>query len=573
MGIFDNFLGQVFNSPYQLKSYAHASRLYLDDYYKYVPKIGFLYYVVINISQNARKVPLVEQFVNTNGQTIGMLVKQTELPKFRMATEVLNQYNRKAYVQSKIEYQPISMTFHDDHNNTSTALWEAYYRYYFADDIDNTQLNRPLPPSKYMDTPYSVAEPTDAFSYGLNNGIKTPAPFFDSIEIFQLNRAQFTAFSIINPIITDWAHDTMNQAESKLLENKMTVAYEMVQYATGRVDKGNNPAGFATIHYDQEPSPLSILGSGNNSILGPGGIVAGVTELMGGQNGGAEFAYPLGGSTDDPLSAKSLNPLQLARGVVNLANNLKNVSKASLGAEAYSIAGGLLGNLASGKGLSTSGIPGITSNLSNVVAGSAGGLGKVFNNFLGGNSSTNGNTTAGSGGVNRLLNNVTAGGATTRSLLGGSGTGSLADAQAYVAEQQAKLDALQKQKADAELAQQQYDAELAAAKAAGDQAEIDSIMGKMDSSGYTSPESLADQIGAAEAAVADAQNTYLVQKQLDDNAQSEDEVEATDPPDLPPEDGEPDPEISSIEDQDNQDSNETQYADSGSDSSDYTDFA
>ena len=44
---FTNFLGQVVNSPTQLKDYSHASRLYVDDYFRLAPKAGFLYYVVL----------------------------------------------------------------------------------------------------------------------------------------------------------------------------------------------------------------------------------------------------------------------------------------------------------------------------------------------------------------------------------------------------------------------------------------------------------------------------------------------------------------------------------------------
>jgi hypothetical protein len=38
--------------------------------------------------------------------------------------------------------------------------------------------------------------------------------------------------------------------------------------------------GFATIHYDHEPSPLTVLGGGTNSIFGPGGIVDGIGSVM-----------------------------------------------------------------------------------------------------------------------------------------------------------------------------------------------------------------------------------------------------------------------------------------------------
>ncbi len=300
-----NFLGQVFGAPYRLKDPAHAARLYIDDYYRLTPKIGFMYYVRFNINKNGNKI--IENFVGANGREIGLLVKTADLPKFKMQTETLNQYNRKTIVQSKIEYQPVTLVFHDDNNNTSISLWEAYYRYYIADSKEDTRLSDR--PKKYADNKYIKASSiTESFNYGLNNDQK--AGFFDSIEIYQLARKQFTAFQLINPMITDWSHDQVDQTQSKLLENKMTLAYETVQYATGQV-KRDSPAGFATIHYDQRPSPIAVNGS--NTVFGAGGIL----DTAGGIFDGLGNTSPLG----------LFGTVQKAG---TLVRNLKNVTKSSL---------------------------------------------------------------------------------------------------------------------------------------------------------------------------------------------------------------------------------------------------
>jgi hypothetical protein len=59
----------------------------------------------------------------------------------------------------------------------------------------------------------------------------------------------------------------------------MQVMYESVLYSVGNVSK-TEPSGFATLHYDLEPSPLSVLGRGSNSIFGPGGIVDSVGSVL-----------------------------------------------------------------------------------------------------------------------------------------------------------------------------------------------------------------------------------------------------------------------------------------------------
>ena len=60
----------------------------------------------------------------------------------------------------------------------------------------------------------------------------------------------------------------------------MSIFYETVFYSAGVIQKGNQPRGFATVHYDHEPSPLSVLGRGTTSIFGPGGIVEGVGSVI-----------------------------------------------------------------------------------------------------------------------------------------------------------------------------------------------------------------------------------------------------------------------------------------------------
>jgi len=562
-GVLEKFLGGVFSSN-SLQSYAHASRLYLDDFYKYAPKNGWIFYVQFNIN-TLTKSPLVNSFIDKNGRVIGMLVKTADLPKFRIGTEVLNQYNRKSYVQNKIEYIPIGMSFHDDHNNTTTSLWEAYYRYYFADDAENTYLD-PSPPEKYGNIKYT-AEDTKSIAYGLNNKIKNFQPFFRSIELFQINRHQYTGFNLLNPMITEWSHDTLNQSESKFLENKMTVGYEAVQYANGRVGAKGSPEFYLT-NYDKTPSPLSIVGKGNNSILGPGGLVAGITELMGGDGGSPEFAYPLGGSKDSPVPGKNLNPFQKIKGAVNLVKNLKNVTGASLGAEALNIAGGALGNLASGKGVQTAlgSLVGGSSSLAGVIAGSAGALGAVFNTGGSGNST-----------VNKLTGSVAG-------LFGGGGVGGVGISQALAsgnlspAQARDQILAQRAALADAKQLKAQHDAELAAAEASGDPAKVDAVMTKMEATGYTDPQELANSIGAAEAAAADAEQAYMVQKQLEENAQKENNAEADNPSDIPSA-STTSRELTDEESKklfaeaDAQDTNNNQFVEAGSGSDDTTDFA
>jgi hypothetical protein len=59
----------------------------------------------------------------------------------------------------------------------------------------------------------------------------------------------------------------------------MTIAYESVLYGSGYVTP-NTVKGFADLHYDKSPSPLTSAGGGTNSIFGPGGILSTVDEVI-----------------------------------------------------------------------------------------------------------------------------------------------------------------------------------------------------------------------------------------------------------------------------------------------------
>jgi len=462
---FTNFLGQVFNSPYQLKDYAHASRLYVEDYFRLAPKVGFMYYVIFNINPEViLSNPIVQEFMSKNSAEVGLLVKSADLPKFKISTETINQYNRKTVVQTKLDYQPISLSFHDDNNNTTTSLWKAYFNYYYADGINTKGADIPL---SFSDTKYNKpgASISESTAYGLNNG--QTAPFFISIEVFQLSRKQFTGFKIVNPIVSDWQHGTVAQDSSDLLENRMTVNYETVIYSTGKI-KVDFPAGFATIHYDSAPSPLSIFGSGNNSLLGPGGVIPGIGELLG-----------------DAGNFSIAGLVNSARGGQNLFNNIKNVTSAGLQNEGQQ----LLDNIArTGKlpfiptgttpiNLNLATLPGETRTQATPTKVNS--ISQGFNNILGSINS----------GVNNINQSIT--GILNRQLFSTSGS---SDLIAEKDNQVAQAGALASQIVAFSEIQNELEPQLQAARAVNDVDQIEAIYSRLDSVGYTDPAKLEENL-------------------------------------------------------------------------------
>lgn len=467
---FTNFLGQVFNSPTQLKDYAHASRLYVDDYFRLAPKVGFLYYVRFNINTGLNN-SIVAEFTSMKGSEIGLMVKNIDLPKFKIATEVVNQYNRKTVVQTRLDYQPVNITFHDDNNNTSISLWKAYYNYYYVDGKNVSGIEIPF---SFKDTKYKGfdASITGSTEYGLNN--KQTLPFFTSIDIYQLSRKNFTAFRLVNPMITEWSHDRLDQSETRLLENRMTAAYESVIYATGKIAT-DNPAGFATIHYDTTPGPLSVFGGGNNSLFGDGGIIPGINEV-------------LGGSGDTSLAGL----VKTGRGITNIVNNAKNISKASLISEGMgfldkiarspSALGALTGKSPAGVSLPT--LPGENGGVASPAFG-AGGLSSL-GNVLG----QVGNAVVEVG--NKL-------GDTLKGLLPANLPKTSSALSEIKTEQISIASDLQARIASNQQIKDDIIPRLEIAKATNNQDEADLLYSQLDAASYTDPDKLVEQLNSVNA--------------------------------------------------------------------------
>jgi hypothetical protein len=114
----------------------------------------------------------------------------------------------------------------------------------------------------------------------MDNAQKRRQPFLKNITIFALHKKRFTSFTLVNPVIGSFSHDNLDQADGGgIMSNTMQIFYETVLYGVGLVKNGVR--GFATVHYDLEPSPLSVLGRGTTSIFGPGGIVDGIGSVIG----------------------------------------------------------------------------------------------------------------------------------------------------------------------------------------------------------------------------------------------------------------------------------------------------
>ena len=248
-----------------MRNYNHGDKLFLADNYRLAPKQSFLYYVKINVNTATGGFlsNLIGDDISSQDLTerleAGMLVKRCDLPKFTIDTKTLNAYNRKNINQNKISYDPVSLTFHDDMADVVTTFWNDYYTYYYRDS--DYSINDAL--SSFRND-YSVASTEryknrsrQGWGYTIRNSGKTP--FLESIDIFSLHKKRFSEYTLVNPMITSFRHGQHSAGANEPMANEMTISYEFVLYASGNVSK-NTVNGFADIHYDTSPSPLSVGG-------------------------------------------------------------------------------------------------------------------------------------------------------------------------------------------------------------------------------------------------------------------------------------------------------------------------
>jgi len=269
----NNFLQGFQDGLPGMKDYQHASRLYIDNNHKLMPKQKFLFHVVFNTDETL----FIDGFNANERYELNMLVKSCDLPKYNMSMEEKTQYNKKMYTTTRIAYEPVNITFHDDHADTVNAFWKKYYEYNIADPVG---MNNDLTISNTKDDYYDWGAKRTTTKFGLDTPKQRKKPYLKGIDIFCLHKQRFTSMSLINPVIGSFAHDNLDQADGAgVMNNTMQILYETVIYGTGIVNKGDIP-GFATIHYDNSPSPLTVLGGGTNSIFGPGGVVDGVGSVI-----------------------------------------------------------------------------------------------------------------------------------------------------------------------------------------------------------------------------------------------------------------------------------------------------
>lgn len=299
--------------------YDHATKLFVADNLRLAPKQSFLYYVCINIDTSVlASGSILQSIVSPSGvssQTLieqyemGLMAKRVELPKFTLATKTMNAYNRKNIIQTNIQYDPISITFHDDAADVVTNFWNDYYTYYYR---DSDYFSSAVDPGLYTSPHKYQSRQREGWGYSPRNNSLTP--FLRNIQIFSLHNKRFTEYLLVNPFISSWRHgEHDSSAGTSTMENAMTISYESVKYRTGWVN-AVDVNGFGILHYDNFDSPIS---TSTTNIFTDGGFFGAV------EGSSKDLARPDGTMSGNSVYGSVLNAFRFY-------NNMRNANFGSV---------------------------------------------------------------------------------------------------------------------------------------------------------------------------------------------------------------------------------------------------
>lgn len=288
----------------------------------------------------------------TNG--VGFALKYIDRPKVTFEQQTLNQYNKKRIVQTKSEYEPLVMRFHDTIDNKVHNLFVEYYRYYYGDPqaVDTKNWQYDITSPTYMrDVPFGL----------LSNPNRSPNSnyFFDHIEVYQIyGRRRAYRFDLVQPKILSFDPDELDYANGSIgNEITMQVNFEGIIYfgdmgidddllGQMTLDVGDffeseeaelSPEAFlkSTQEYGVETGPSGIDGILRNTFTAAGN--AAVTNLINGrgldtgniiQNGIYNGLFQSATNTGGPLSSITRNAQNTAQNfaksrITDSVNSLK----------------------------------------------------------------------------------------------------------------------------------------------------------------------------------------------------------------------------------------------------------
>ncbi len=182
-----------------------------------IPRPKFLFFVKFNRA-TGETVPNVStdtaRDLNRLSNTktgIVFQVKSIDKPKFNIRTETLIQYNKKRVIQTRIDYNPMTIQFHDDITDKVLRFWKDYYSFYYGDVRQGTS------DSWRDDIVATGFDEGIGQGWGYKGADKAPNAngmhFLQNIQLVQFYGGRKTTMTFVHPKISSFDHDASDYAD------------------------------------------------------------------------------------------------------------------------------------------------------------------------------------------------------------------------------------------------------------------------------------------------------------------------------------------------------------------------
>lgn len=160
-------------------------------------------------------------------------VRTADMPTVEYETQTLNQYNRKKIVNTGVKYNPVTMKVVDSVSNSWLTLLMKYYTYHYM-NARNKQYDQT---DREIDNPNNIriggaetqsssfkGETFKSNAYGYNPNLTSY--FFERIDYVLYHGGKAVQYSLMNPVLTSFAHNQIDYSSNEPMEFDMTFEYE-----------------------------------------------------------------------------------------------------------------------------------------------------------------------------------------------------------------------------------------------------------------------------------------------------------------------------------------------------------
>lgn len=192
-----------------------------------IPRYKYMFYANFVASQSALE--LYPEYARLGNWEKGVSFKihGIDKPSIDLNYSELNQYNRKRYAYTKLNYHPFNIKMYDTVDDIPLELWRRYFTYYFGDSRSKGA------GGAASETIYNQGVTSSEFSFAPGWGftpIKEGLNFFSRVELYAIYGGRYTQISYINPKIVKIDWQQYESSDSNPAEMSMTMTYEAIDY-------------------------------------------------------------------------------------------------------------------------------------------------------------------------------------------------------------------------------------------------------------------------------------------------------------------------------------------------------